>query len=288
MAWLTGEQGQHCRLCGDFKSMDCFSFRNDTKKYRTECKPCHHKAKSSHVKKTSKTHRAVCKNTILVIPDQHAPYHHPDTIAFLKHVKEVYNPTRIVNLGDEVDNHAISFHDNDPDLDSAAVELVKAREFIAQLAALFPKMDIMDSNHGSLLYRRGKHHGIPKAMLRGYREVLGAPDGWEWHHELVIDGILFHHGDGKKALVQNTIRDEMMSVVQGHHHSQFGIYYHQTSQKTVFGVSCGCLIDDKSLAFAYNKKTSKRPVIGCCVIISGHPMLIRMKVDENNRWIGDL
>src|SRR5690606_30377450 len=99
---------------------------------------------------------------------------------------------------------------------------------------------------------------------------------------------LFHHGDGKKALIHNTIKDEMMSVVQGHHHSQFGISFHQTKYKTMFGMACGCLIDDQSLAFAYNKKTSKRPVIGCGVIINGHPMLIRMKVDSNNRWIGDL
>lgn len=31
----------------------------------------------------------------------HIPYHHPDTIKFLKAVKKKYKPTRVVNLGDE-------------------------------------------------------------------------------------------------------------------------------------------------------------------------------------------
>ena len=52
---------------------------------------------------------------ILVISDMHMPYHHPDSFAFLKAVKKSFDPTRIINIGDEVDNHGISFHDSDPD-----------------------------------------------------------------------------------------------------------------------------------------------------------------------------
>jgi len=69
------------------------------------------------------------KNTnsrILVIGDIHAPYMHKDTVEFLSLVKEVYQPDRVVQIGDEVDIHAISMHDSDPDLDAAGKELEKA------------------------------------------------------------------------------------------------------------------------------------------------------------------
>ena len=52
----------------------------------------------------------------------HIPYHHPDTLAFLQHLKEKYEPTRVICLGDELDKHSLSFHDSDPTL-SAGDEL---------------------------------------------------------------------------------------------------------------------------------------------------------------------
>lgn len=45
---------------------------------------------------------------------------------FLRHVRDTYGPDMVVNMGDETDGHAISFHDSDPNLDSAGVELEKA------------------------------------------------------------------------------------------------------------------------------------------------------------------
>lgn len=34
---------QVCRICGESKPIESFSFRNDNKKYRTACKSCHSK-----------------------------------------------------------------------------------------------------------------------------------------------------------------------------------------------------------------------------------------------------
>ena len=53
--------------------------------------------------------------SILIISDTHIPYHHPDLIPFLKDLKEIYKPDRVIHIGDEVDKHAMSFHDSDPD-----------------------------------------------------------------------------------------------------------------------------------------------------------------------------
>ena len=37
---------------------------------------------------------------------------------------------------------------------------------------LFPDMDLMDSNHGSLVYRRQKASGLPKAAIKSYNELF--------------------------------------------------------------------------------------------------------------------
>ena len=112
---------------------------------------------------------------ILIISDMHIPYQHPDTVAFLRAIKKKYKPTRVICVGDEIDAHAMSFHDSDPDLPSAGDELQAAIKTLKPIYKIFPQMDLVDSNHGSMVYRKGKHHGIPRKYLREYGEVLEAP-----------------------------------------------------------------------------------------------------------------
>src|SRR5690606_4604668 len=129
--------------------------------------------------------RVVANSRVLIISDTHTPYHHPDAIKFLAAIKKQHKPDRVIHIGDEVDYHAMSFHDSDPDLYSASDELEKAIEAIHQIADLFPKVDVIESNHGSLAFRRAKAHGFPRQLIRPYKEVLGTP-GWNWHFDLTI------------------------------------------------------------------------------------------------------
>ena len=91
-------------------------------------------------------------NVILFISDLHAPYQHKDAIAFLAAIKKKYKPSRIINVGDEVDYHAMSFHASDPDLDSASVELERASATMQQLERIFPKMELVNSYHVRMGY----------------------------------------------------------------------------------------------------------------------------------------
>ena len=77
-----------------------------------------------------------------------------------------------------------------------------------------------------------------------------------------------------------------MSVVAGHMHERFEIRYWANSQGLYFGMHVGCLIDDDSLAFSYNKLNLKRPMIGCAIIIDGLPKLLPMVLNKHGRWIG--
>jgi transposase len=225
---------------------------------------------------------------ILLISDMHIPYHHKDSLAFLQYLKVKYKPTRVICLGDLEDKHALSYHDSDPDLPSAGDELSKALPVIAKLHDMFPVMSILDSNHGSLVYRKAKTHGIPKSYIKPYNQLLGVGDGWTWHNDLVInlpDGnsCYLHHGKSARGLI---LTQQMgMSSVQGHYHNSFSVEYHGTPIALNWAMQVGCLIDHKSYAFSYANVNIKRQIIGTGLIIDSQPLLVPLLMDGNGNWI---
>ena len=233
-------------------------------------------------------------SSILVLPDQHAPYQHPDALDFLADVAAVHRPTRVINLGDETDGHAISMHDSDPNLDSAGAELHRARSFIQSLARMFPVMDVCHSNHGSLIYRRAFKSGIPVEYIKSYRDILfpeGGGDGWEWKEQIRFtlpngQDVQFQHqcvGDYLQVAAH-----ERCNLVLGHEHGRYEIQYRASKAALYFGMYSGCLIDRDALAFAYGKLFPKKPIVGCSVIVDSQPMLVPMLLDKHGRWIGRL
>tara|TARA_R110002012_G_scaffold6580_4_gene31347 strand:+ start:964 stop:1662 length:699 start_codon:yes stop_codon:yes gene_type:complete len=229
------------------------------------------------------------RNVILFISDLHAPYHHKDSLAFLEAVKNKYKPTRVVNVGDEADNHALSFHNSDPDLDSAGIELKRAKRYIKKLEVLFPKMELVHSNHGSMVYRKAKFAGMPRHVVRPYEEVLGTKK-WTWSNELILEtplgDIFVCHGKKKNSEVY--AKSIGMSVVQGHYHEDFRIGYMNSPGGVIWGMNVGCLIDDQALAFEYNKINPNKPMLGVGLAIEGVPCLVPMILDDKGRWIGTL
>jgi hypothetical protein len=213
-----------------------------------------------------------------------------DSLDFLHKIKKTLKPTRIICLGDELDYHAASFHDSDPDLDSAGKELVTALGYIDTLHELFPKMHLLHSNHGSMAYRKAKANGMPRHLIKSYNDVLGVPnDDWSWHESIVLElpnGTKCKFVHGISANILSASQSIGMSLIQGHHHSLFELRYWTAGQGLHFAITSGCLIDDTSMAFAYNKLQAKRPIIGVTFIENSIPMLIPMALDENNRWKG--
>lgn len=234
---------------------------------------------------------------IVVMPDLHAPYHHRHALAFMKAVRDKYQPDLCVNLGDEADKHNMSFHDSDPNLLSAGDELEATKKVLAELAKIFPRFLLCDSNHGSMHYRKAKAHGIPVQYLKSYREILFPQDevgnlgkGWKWAESWRVrtpmGEVLFKHqpsGDIRADASHN-----QCNLVVGHHHGKFSIEYGASSARLYWGAYFGCLIDKDSLAFAYGKHTMYKPILGCGVIINGVPTLIPMLLDSNGDWVGHL
>lgn len=227
---------------------------------------------------------------ILVLSDMHHPYCHPDTVPFLKALQKKYKFDKVVCIGDEVDFHALSFHDSDPDLDSAGTELKQAIDSLKPIYKLFPEVSVVDSNHGSMVYRKGLASGLPKAALRQYREVLQAPYGWKWSFDLTLKTplgpVYFCHG--KSGSAGRLASQYGMSCIQGHFHEKAQITYISTPEKLMFDCHTGCLANDKSLALGYNKVNPRRPIVSLVVVIDGIPQIVPMILKAGGRWIGYL
>jgi hypothetical protein len=227
----------------------------------------------------------------LCISDLHAPYGHADSVAFLKALSQKYSPDLIVCMGDEADHHGLNFHGVDPDLLGHGDEIKTAIGRLKPIYDLFPKCEVLESNHGSLGYRRAKFSGMSKHMMKPYPQQIESPKGWKWHMDLVVSHdncppIYFCHG--KSSNILGLSQSMGMCVVQSHFHEKFSINYWANPIGLYWAMQLSCLIEDKSLAFAYNKINKNRPIVGTGVIINGHPKLEPMVLKKDGRWTGKL
>lgn len=230
--------------------------------------------------------------TVLVISDLQMPFHHEDAFKFLKAVKNKYKPSRVVNIGDITDSYCLGQYVRDPDAPSAREEIESMQAGVRELAKMFPKMDVLTSNHDLRIYRAAMNAGIPKHFIKNYHDWMGCPKTWVFHDELEIDGVLYTHGDevgaggANASLKRATLYGR--SCVSGHLHTQANITYFANREVLLFGMQVGCLIDHKAIAFAYAKRNLKKPILSVGIIQDGVPILVPMVLDDEGRWVGKL
>lgn len=227
---------------------------------------------------------------VLAIPDLHSPFHHPDALPFLAEANKELAPSRIICLGDEADQHALSQYQADPDGKSPNDEFLLSKEFMGELAKLFPVMSICDSNHMTRYLKKAFRAGIPTVYMKSYQDAYRTPPGWTWGDQFTVDGVRYFHGEGfsgkdgaYKAAVQYR-----MPVVIGHLHAHAGIQYNCNGDTTIFGLNAGCLIDNDAYAFRYGKHIAHKPCIGVGMIDSAVPHWFPMRMDKHKRWVGKL
>lgn len=213
---------------------------------------------------------------ILVISDLHAPYHHPAAIDFLAGLRSRFRPDNVVCIGDEIDAHAWSSHDHNPDLLSGGSELDAAVAALRPLYKLFPTVKVLRSNHGERAARLAVRHGLPSRFLRAYREVIDAPAGWTWHSWVRLGGIHFEHGEGYSGInpALRAAASQGRNTVIGHVHSTASVQYASNGVETIWGASTGCLINPDSLAFNYARKGPRRPILSTLMVLDGVPHVV--------------
>lgn len=216
---------------------------------------------------------------LLVIGDIHAPYVHPNYIPWLIELHKKYNFDRVCSVGDEIDHSSISFHEKDPNALSPGYELEAAIKALQPLYEAFPEMNIAESNHGALHFRKGKHAGLPRPLLATYHDAIKAPPGWRWMPEIRVE-----LSNGKHCIIHHSLESDVLkasqnrgeSLIFGHVHSKAGVQWWSNGKENIFAAYTGCGIDPTALAFAYNKLQPKRPLLGAVVVIEGVPQWLPM------------
>lgn len=202
---------------------------------------------------------------ILIVGDPHEPFCLDGYIEFCKEMYARYNCNQVVIIGDIIDNHYSSYHETDPDGMSGGQELSFAIEKIKAWKKAFPVADVVIGNHDRMIMRKAFSSAIPKQWVRSYNEVLGT--NWIWGERFEYDGVQYVHGEGGTA--RTKAKNDMMSTVQGHVHTQAYVEWMVGKNFKIFGMQVGCGIDAESYAAAYARHY-KKPAIGCGVVIGGH------------------
>jgi hypothetical protein len=216
---------------------------------------------------------------VLVIGDLHEPFTRKGYFDHCRNVYEDFNCTRTVLIGDILDNHYSSYHETDPDGLSAGDELGFAVKKLEKWHNAFLGADVILGNHDLLIMRKAMSSGVSKRWVKEFKDVLETPT-WNFHHELYIDGVMYHHGTGSGGIggarLRSLSRNE--STVMGHTHTEASINWHANHDKRFFGMYVGCGVDEKAYAMEYGKNFKRKMIISCGTVLNNgklpivHPM----------------
>ena len=202
---------------------------------------------------------------ILIIGDLHCPF---ELEGYHQHCLDTYakfNCNQVIFIGDCLDNHYSSYHETDANGMGGADELQTAINRLKKWYKSFPIADVIIGNHDRMIMRKAQTSDIPSEWIKSYNEVLGTD--WNWTERIVYDGVQFVHGEGGTA--RTKAKNDMMSTIQGHIHTQAYCEWLVGRNFRVFAMQVGCGIDAKSYAAAYARHF-KRQAIGCAVVLGGH------------------
>ena len=202
---------------------------------------------------------------ILVIGDIHAPFELKGYLEFCQENYSKYLCNQVIYIGDIIDNHYTSYHETSSDAMGGLDELEYAIKAVKRWSDAFPVADVLIGNHDRMVMRKAQTSDIPSAWIKSYNEVLGT--NWNWTERVVYDNVQYVHGEGGTASTKS--KNDMMSTVQGHIHTQCYTMWSVGRNFKVFGMQVGCGVDGSSYATAY-AKNFKKQAIGCGVILGGH------------------
>jgi len=207
------------------------------------------------------------ESRVLVIGDLHEPFCLDEYLTHCIHIYKKHQCTKVVFIGDVVDNHYSSYHEtsNDSDLLTGSDELDLAIKRIARWYKAFPKAHVTIGNHDRLIMRKSQTSAIPKKWIKAYKEVLETPK-WKFVERIVIDDVQYIHGEAGTA--RSKAKSDMMSTVQGHLHTQCYTEFFVGANFKIFSCQVGCGINHEQYSFAY-AKAGKKPAIGCAVVFNG-------------------
>ena len=219
----------------------------------------------------NKNNKLNIKNNVLIIGDLHTPFVKKGYLDFCKKMYKKYNCNKVVFIGDILDNHYSSYHETIPDGHGAEKELLMAKKQISDFYREFPVADVCIGNHDRIPNRKSVSSGLSSHWIKDLKDVL-CTESWNYSEYFIIDDVEYTHGTGRKAI--NRSKQDMISVVQGHYHSDSYINFSVgKNSKRTFAMQIGCGIQESEYAFAYGKDFAK-PHINVGIVINGNLPII--------------
>jgi predicted phosphodiesterase len=217
-------------------------------------------------------------NKILTLGDIHAPFVDLTAIKQAFEFNKKFKADIVVCTGDIFDQKAWSRFLKDPSDLSPKQEWDAACSQLKEISSMFPKMTIILGNHDRRYVKKAKEVGIVEKMLRPINELLDIPN-WSFHtgpNPLVINDIVFFHGDELPGGVSAKVKTMGRNVVQGHTHKG-ELFYITLFDKQHWGMDVGSLIDQSKPAFDYSASYLSKCWVGFGYIENGIPHLIPKK-----------
>ena len=218
---------------------------------------------------------------VLVIGDLHAPFILDGYLEFCYDMFNKYDCNRVVFMGDLIDNHYSSYHETDPDGFGGGEELERAIHQLKRWVHTFPVADICIGNHDRLILRKAFSSGIPRAWVKDFSDILGAPD-WNFGEQFIYNHVRYIHGDGGVGTALTAYKRDMISTVTGHFHTKSGIEFHVGTHIALWGMQIGAGMNDKSYAAAY-ARGSKKSIINCGIVLDNGKLPIIEMMDLGNK-----
>lgn len=215
---------------------------------------------------------------ILIIGDTHLPYEKEGYLDFCIEQYDKWNCDTVIHIGDLIDSHATSRHPSIPDAYSAGDELQYTIRKLRSWYRAFPNLKVCYGNHDIRSFKLASEYGIASKWMKGFADVLEVPN-WEFEESFEINDIVYTHGTGTTGVLASKTRALNLgqSVVMGHLHTESSIIYHQLKNKTIFGMTVGCGVNELSYGMNYAKNFPRKSIISCGVVLGDQPILCMMK-----------
>jgi predicted phosphodiesterase len=221
-------------------------------------------------------------NNVLIIGDTHLPFDIEGYLEFCLSIKERCKCDTVVHIGDLVDNHAISYHEHDPDGWSPAEEMRQVDKKLQDWFVAFPELSICMGNHDRMVDRKSKTVGLPSRAFRPFRDIWNLPKKWKTDFQFEIYGVMYEHGTGYSGdnAHMKACYNNRQSTVIGHTHGNSAIGYVANEKDCIYGMNVGCGIDRHTYAMDYGRDFKKKPIISCGVVTDNgrNPQIFTMQL----------
>ena len=211
---------------------------------------------------------------VLVIGDLHAPITHPNYLAHCVSIRDRFGCDFVVQIGDTLTNHRLSYHEDELDAPSADEELENSIVALREWGKEFPNVIVTIGNHDANIMRKAKTGSISSRWLKPFNEVLELP-GWNFVSDAHINVVRYRHNAGGtlQAVLKNSLAYGMPTV-SGHIHTQSGVY----REGWLWGCLTGVGVDRGGYALRYDKAHEPYQH-SCAVVNNGKEVFVMPMID---------